>query len=407
MDDLRVAETAARPVPEALFERVVEFRRELHRHPELGWEEIRTAERVESILDEIGIPHRRLLGTGVVADVPGPAGVPAVAIRADLDGLPIHEETGLGFASEIPGRMHACGHDGHTAIVLGAASLLAKEESLPAPVRIVFQPAEEIGDGAIRMMEAGAIDGVGMIFGGHLDRHYEPGTLIVTEGPVNASTDTFRIRLSGSGGHAARPHEAVDAVVAGSLMVMALQTIVSREINPDRPSVVTVGKFEAGEVSNAIASRATLEGTIRAQDAEVRDHLRRSVKRIAETTATLHGAALEYDLEEGTPMLYNRPGPTALARGAAVRVVGEERVLELDHANMGGEDFSFYLDRVPGCYIRFGARVPGRGGFPNHSSKFDFHEDAMAIAVAWFVEVARTAGRVLAEEARRRTSEPR
>jgi len=399
MEPLELASPPTRPIHDDLYARVVEIRRDLHRHPELGWEEKRTATRVEAALDEIGIPHRRILGTGVVADIPGPEGVPAVALRADLDALPIHEETGLPFASEIPCRMHACGHDGHTAIVLGAASLLAEARDLPAPVRLVFQPAEEIGDGAIRMMEAGALDGVGMIFGGHLDRHYGPGTVIVTEGPVNASTDTFRIHLSGSGGHAGRPHEAVDAVVAGSLMVMGLQTIVSREVNPDRPSVVTVGKFRAGEVSNAIASRATLEGTIRAQDAEVRDHLRRSVRRIAETSATLHGAALELEMEEGTPVLFNLPGPTALAREAAIRTVGEENVLELDHANMGGEDFSFYLDRVPGCYVRFGARVPGRAGFPNHSSRFDFDEEAMAIAVAWFAEVARTAGQALAEEA--------
>lgn len=387
----------ARPVPADVFERMVAVRRDLHRHPELGWETERTAQRIEAELDRLGIAHRRLRGTGVVADLPGPDGVPAVGLRADTDALPIPEETGLPFASEIAGRMHACGHDGHTAILLGAAELLVRDGDRPAPVRLVFQPGEEVGDGALGMIEAGVLDGVGMIFAGHLDRHFPAGALVVTEGVVGASTDAFTIRISGREGHAARPHEAIDAVVVGSLIVMALQTIVSREIDPDHPSVVTVGRFRAGHVQNAIAGQALLEGTIRAQEADVRDHLHRAVRRVAESAAALHGATLDFSIDAGTPVLVNGPEATAIARRAAVDAVGEERVVELDHANMGGEDFSYYLRHVPGCYIRYGAQVAGRESCPNHSSKFEFDEEGLATGAAWLARVAHVAGERLKE----------
>jgi hippurate hydrolase len=387
--------TADRPVPDTLYERLVALRRDLHQHPELSWQEHRTAERIEAALDDLDIPHKRVCKTGVVAEIDGPEGVPRVALRADMDALPIPEETGLPFASIHPNVMHACGHDGHMAMVLGAALLLKERDGLPAPVRLIFQPAEEQGNGAVSLVDAGVLDGVGMIFGGHLDRHYEPGAIVATEGPVNASTDTFHIRICGREGHAGRPHEALDAIVVGSLMVISLQTIVSREINPDHPSVVTVGVFRAGHVSNAIAGQAVLEGTIRAQEAEVREHLHSSVRRVAESVAQLHGASLKFELSEGTPVLYNKPAPTALARKAAARVVGADQVLDMEHANMGGEDFSVYLNNVPGCYVRFGARVPGRGGFPSHSSEFDFDEKALPVGAAWLAEIAQVAGRQL------------
>jgi len=387
-----------RPVSNDLFDRLIALRRDLHKHPELGWQETRTASRIEAELDRLGITHRRVGETGVLADLPGPEGVPAVALRADMDGLPIPEETGLPYASEEPGLMHACGHDGHITIVLGAAELLLAKDDRPAPIRLVFQPAEEMGDGAKRMIDAGVLEGVGMIFGGHLDRHYEPGTIIVSDGPVNASADAFRVQIRGREGHAGRPHEAVDAIVVGSLMVMAIQTIVSREINPDHPSVVSIGMFRAGKVSNAIAGQAELQGTIRAQDLEVRQHLKASVKRVAETTALLHGADLEFEFTESTPILYNRSPATDYAREAARSVVPNDKLIELEHANMGGEDFSRYLNEVPGCYVRYGAKVKGREGFPSHSSKFEFDEEALAVGAAWMAEIAMVAGREILKE---------
>jgi hippurate hydrolase len=281
-----------------MFSRIVEIRRDLHRHPELSWEEKRTSERVREVLTGLGLEPRTAADTGVVVDLPGPADLPAIALRADLDALPIHEETGLPFDSVHEGIMHACGHDGHTSMLLGAAELLSQETTLPAPVRLIFQPAEERGSGAKAMIEAGVLEGVEMIYGGHLDRHYTTGTLVVTAGVVNACTDSFRIEITGPGGHAARPHEAVDAVVAGSLMVMAIQTIVSREIDPAHPSVVSVGRFDAGTAANVIAGRARLEGTIRAQDPDVRANLKAAVSRIAESTARLHGAEIDIELFE-------------------------------------------------------------------------------------------------------------
>jgi amidohydrolase len=241
------------------------------------------------------------------------------------------------------------------------------------------------------MIESGTLDGVTMIFGGHVDRYFPAGSIAVTDGPVNASTDSFTIRITGRGGHAARPHETVDAVVVGSLMVMALQTIVSREMNPVSPSVVTVGRFAAGTVGNVIAGQAELNGTIRAQQPEVRLALQRSVERIARSIGQLHGAEIEYAVGPGTPPLINRPEYTAIARRAAAAAVGIERVTRMETASMGGEDFSYYLEHVPGCYVRFGTAGEGTDQFPLHSSKFNIDERALAVGAAYFHAIARTA----------------
>jgi hippurate hydrolase len=281
-------------------------------------------------------------------------------------------------------------------MVLGAAELLAREdEELPCTVRLIFQPAEELGSGATAMIKAGALDGVGMIFGAHIDRHYPTGDIVAVEGAVNASADGFKVQLSGSGGHGAYPHESVDAVVVGSLLVMAIQTIVSREVNPAFPSVVTVGRFSAGTAGNVIAGRAVLEGTIRAQHPEVRSHLVRSVRRIAESVAHLHGAELEIEFWQGTPALINTPEIIDVARQAARKVVGEAKLVPLYTANMGGEDFAYYLDHVAGCYVRLGAQVPGREGYPAHSSRFDFDEEVLSIGANYFYHVAKLAGAML------------
>jgi hippurate hydrolase len=381
------------PAEQAIFEEMVSLRRDFHRHPELSWQETRTADRISEVLTRLGIAHRRVARTGILADLPGGGTGPHVALRSDMDALPIHEETDLAFASQHGGRMHACGHDGHMSMLLGAAQLLARATDLPAPVRFIFQPAEEEGSGAEAMVAAGALDGVGLIFGGHLDRHYPTGTIVVTDGAVNASTDTFHITVTGQGGHAARPHESVDAVVVGSLMVMAIQTIVSREVNPAHPSVVTVGRFDAGTAANVIAGQASLQGTIRSLHPEVRAHLKSSLQRIAETVGHLHGAAVAVRFVEGSPAVINSPEATALARTAAAAVVGKDRVPAMQTANMGGEDFSCYLERVPGCYVRFGAQVAGREGFPAHSSKFDFDEEALRVGAQFYRSVALIAGR--------------
>lgn len=385
-----------------LYDRIVSVRRTLHQYPELSGQETGTAAVIADFLRGIGIQCRtNVAGTGVIADIPGMAEVPCVVLRVDTDALPIQEETGLEFASAHDGVMHACGHDGHTAMLLGAAALLSSEGDLPAPVRLIFQPAEEKGTGAQAMIQAGALEGAGMIFGGHLDRHYHPGAIVVAEGAVNASSDNFTIEIIGQGAHGARPHESIDAVVVGSLMIMALQTIVSREIDPARPSVVSVGQFQAGTAPNVIAGQARMEGTVRAQDPAVRRQLLNSVRRIAESIAQLHGARIHVVVKEGTPPLINTPDMATLARRAAVEAVGEANVLPLKTANMGAEDFSYYMEKIPGAYVRFGGQVPGKEGFPAHSSKFDFDEEALAVGAAYYRAVARIAGQRLRDQRNR------
>jgi hippurate hydrolase len=333
-----------------LREKLIRIRRELHRRPELGNEESGTARAVCRHLDELGLEHRDgVAGHGVVVEIPGRVDGPMVALRAELDALPIQEETGLDFSSEVPGVMHACGHDGHMTMLLGAAELLRNGDPPPLPVRLLFQPAEELGSGALEMMEAGVLEDVAMIFAGHLDRHYKTGTIVVSPGTVNAAADAFCIEIRGQGGHGARPHESTDPVVVGSLMVMAIQTLVSREVDPAFPSVVSVGQFNAGTAPNAIAGEALLTGTIRAQHPEVREQLNKGVARI-----------------------------------------GRLRI-----ANMGGEDFAYFLEQIPGCYVRFGSQVPGRQGFPAHSSRFDFDEEALPTGAAFLAAVARRAGRAV------------
>jgi len=389
-------------IPESLKLRLIQVRRLLHQHPELSGHEANTAAAICTFLDGIAVPYRNgVAGHGVVAEIPGRPGVPCVVLRADTDALPIQEETGLAFSSVHDGVMHACGHDGHTAMLLGAAALLVEEQDLPAPVRFLFQPAEEKGTGALAMMQAGALDGAGMIFGGHLDRHYQPGAIVVTEGAVNASSDNFTIEIIGQGAHGARPHESIDAVVVGSLMIMAFQTIVSREVDPARPSVVSVGQFHAGTAPNVIAGQAKLEGTVRAQDPAVRQQLLNSIRRIAESIAQLHGAKIHVAVKEGTPPLVNSAEMAGLARRAAVATVGEANVLPLKTANMGAEDFSYYMQKIPGAYVRFGSQVPGKEGFPAHSSKFDFDEEALVVGAAYYRAIAKIAGQRLHDQRHR------
>jgi len=391
-----MANTATQLAKTPLYNDLVQVRRDLHEHPELSWNEKRTADKICEFLDRLGVVyHRDVAKTGIIAEFPGASGGPWIALRADMDALAVIEETGLPFASQVDGVMHACGHDGHSSMLLGAAALLANDSERPVPIRLIFQPAEETGEGALAMISAGALDEVAMIFGGHVDRHFPVGSIAITDGAVNASSDRFVIKITGRGGHAARPHETVDAVVVGSLMVMALQTIVSREVNPAHPSVVTIGQFDAGTAANVIAGQACLQGSIRAQDQEVRESLHRSINRIATSIAQLHGAAIDVEITHGTPPLINLPQCTDLARKAASLAVGPNGVLRMTTANMGGEDFSYYLEKVPGCYVRFGTARDGMPQYPAHSSMFDFDEEAIAVGAAYYYAIAKLAGEEL------------
>lgn len=388
-----------------LENKLIKLRRNIHQYPELGWEERHTAETVENFLSKLNITHRRVAETGVIADIPGESSSPIIMLRADLDALPIHEKTNLPFKSKIPGKMHACGHDGHTTILLGAAALLAEKPTLPCPVRLVFQPAEELGQGAIKMIKAGALDQVAMAFGGHLDPHYTTGSIVATEGPVNASSDRFSIHIdTGHGGHAARPHEATDAVVVGSLLVMTIQTIISREVNPSHPSVITVGKFQAGDAHNIIASDCMLEGTIRCHEPEVRDYLKSAIKRIASSIGQLHGARVTTKITEGTPALINNNEAVEISREAAHKIIGDANVWAMNYASMGAEDFAYYAQKVPSSYIRIGANSDKKTSHPLHSTEFDFDEHALAIGAEYLCEVALQAGKVISNKPSSKTS---
>jgi hippurate hydrolase len=382
--------TALKSAP--VFPRMVELRRTFHRYPELAFEEERTAATIIQELQRLNIPFEYGgVGGGVVGRIGSRGkGALTVALRADMDALPGNENTGLPFASQNPGKMHACGHDGHMAMVLGAAALL-KADPPPGNVVLIFQPAEERGGGSRVMIQAGALEGVSAIFGGHLTRHYHVGQVMVASGTITAHSDGFTIRIKGRGGHGARPHEAVDSVVVTGLLIMAVQTLVSREINPAYPSVITIGKVEAGSAANVIAEEATLQGTIRTTNSAVRNHIIDGLQRISKAVGALHNASIEVEIREGYPPVVNTELEAEIARRSVIKVLGESGLAAMEQPSMGGEDFAYYLLQVPGCYVRFGACRPGCENIPLHSPSFDFEEEAMKVGAAFFDQVVREA----------------
>jgi amidohydrolase len=371
---------------------LIGLRRELHRHPELSWKEEATAGRLEAFLRNAGVNHvRRVAATGVVARLPGAGAAPTVAIRGDMDALPIQEETGLPFASESPGVMHACGHDVHATWAVGAA-LLLKRDPAPGDVIVVFQPAEEVGAGARAVLDSGALDGAVTIFGGHVDRRFPVGQVVADPGAVAASSDTFTVTLTGRGAHGARPHEGADPIVGAAAIVTALQTIVSRRLDPGVTAVVTVGMVHGGSAPNVIPQQVALSGTLRAMVPEVRAALREHVGHLATTVAAAYGLAAEIAFGDGTPPVVNTARETAWARRAAEHVLGPGSVVPFGLTNMGAEDFAVYLERMPGCFLRIGAREEGGGVTPAHSSRFVAAEESIFVGAAVLAECARVAG---------------
>ena len=378
-----------------LVDWMVDIRRTIHQYPELANEEHRTQKYITEKLDELGISYRNnTVRTGLVATIgPSAAGadtekdLPCVALRADMDALPVEEKTGLPFASKLPGTMHACGHDGHVAMLLGAASLL-KNSALPGKVVLIFQPAEESGDGALVMIEDETFAGVQAIFAGHIDRHFKVGQITAEPGLICAYTDKFEIKICGRGGHAARPHETVDSIVVASLLVMSIQTLVSREVNPAYPSVVSVGHFQGGSAHNVIAAEALLEGTIRATHPDIRAQIIDGLERMVSAMDGLYNAKTTIHFGDGLPPVINHPAAAELAREAAAKIVGPDNVIKQRHPSLGGEDFAYYLQRVPGCLVRFGAGQPDLANIPAHSPYFDFDEGVLPIGAAYLAQVA-------------------
>ncbi|HEB78309.1 MAG TPA: amidohydrolase, partial [Methylothermaceae bacterium] len=292
---------------DSMYPHWVELRRMFHREPELAFEEVETARKIMAELDRLGIPyHYQGKGGGVIATIEGARGadLPVVALRADMDALPGNEATGLPFASRIPGKMHACGHDAHMTMVLGAAALL-RQSPPPGKVLLVFQPAEEKGGGARVILKSGVLDGVQAIFGGHVTHHYRVGEIMIGDGVITAQSDSFTIHIRGRGGHGARPHEAIDAVVIAGSLITTVQTLVSREIDPLHPSVITIGRIQAGSAPNVIAAEAVLEGTIRTTQPEVRHHLHAGLKRMVRALGELHRAEISLEIRPGYPPVVN------------------------------------------------------------------------------------------------------
>lgn len=380
----------------ALRDRLVSLRRALHREPELSFSEHATAARLLDALSELGVSDARRIGdTGVVARVPGRSrSAPTVALRGDIDALPIQEATNLPYASAVPGVMHACGHDIHASWAVGAAALLVADPA-EGDVLVVLQPGEETGKGALSILGSGALDGAKAIFGGHVDRRFDVGQVVADEGPLAASADTFELEIRGTGAHAARPHESRDPIVAMSAIVTGLQTIVSRRLNPATPGVITVGTFHAGTASNIIPDRAVATGTIRAVDPASRALMHDEVRRVTESLAAGFGVEARVTIEHGPPPVVNPARTAAWARQAASAVVGGENVVPLGFLNLAAEDFSHYMERIPGCFLRIGAREPGGAMTPAHSPTFAPAEDCLFVGAAVLAECARVASREL------------
>ncbi len=385
-------------VEEETFEYLKRIRRKLHQYPEPSFQEFKTSEIISEELKRLSIWHKKGIGkTGIIARLDSPyENAPTIALRADMDALPIEEKTGLPFSSRHPGYMHACGHDGHMAILLGAAKLL-RDSGPGGNVVFIFQPAEEGGGGARVMIEAGAVDDVDMIFGGHIDMHFPMDTIAIRHYMDSSYTDSLEIRIVGKGGHAARPHETVDAVVVGSLFVTSLQTIISRTIDPLNPAVISIGSFHAGRAYNAIADDAVLRGTIRTTEKKTREMIIKRIKQTASSFSSLYGAEIYVSVQEGYPPVINHPVAYRIARDAAKAVVGEDNFLRVEQPSMGGEDFSYYLLEVPGCFVRFGAQRGPHRSAPAHSCQFDFDEGVLLTGTLFYTEIVKRATAFLRE----------
>lgn len=368
---------------DALNPSLVAVRRDLHQHPEIAFEEHRTAGVIEAHLRDLGLEPRRVAGTGVTADIKGGKPGRTVMIRADIDALPITETTGAAYASLTPGRMHACGHDGHTSVALHAATILARHAAdLPGTYRLVFQPAEETVGGATRVIAENVMDGVDRVIGLHLWNSLPAGTIAVSAGPIMAAPDAFTITIHGSGGHAAIPHETIDPVVAAAHVITALQTIVSRETDPQKASVVTIATVIAGEgAHNIIPSTAELRGTLRTFDAALRERLRDRIAFLVTHTALGLGARASIEFHHGPPPVTNDAELTEQFKRVARDVAGPDRVTPAVPV-MGGDDMAEYLVMRPGVYFWVGSSDPATGkDRPHHHPGFDI-DDERALPVA-------------------------
>jgi len=367
---------------------IIDWRRDFHQYPELGFEEHRTSKIIGEALKEMGLAPKMNVGkTGVTADLTFGEG-PTIALRADMDALPMQETSELDFSSKHDGVMHACGHDGHMAMLLGAAKVLTRNgDSFNGTVRFIFQPAEEGAGGARYMIEDGCLDGVDEIYGIHVWNYQPVGEVGITDGPVLAAADMFEINLKGIGGHGAAPQGTIDAVVIASHLVQALQTIVSRNTNPLESTVVTIGTIIGGHNFNIIADEVTLSGTARAYTEENRNLIKTRMAEIIDGVAKTFGAEISFDYEDGYPPTINHTDPVNKVLKAAERVVGEKA--GMPYLSMGGEDFSYYLQKIPGCFFFVGSAPNDQKLFetPHHCSHFTMDERALLVGPSIYLNL--------------------
>lgn len=373
-----------------LQSQLVDWRRTLHQQPELGFQEYITSEFVADKLQSWGIAHEtNIAKTGIVATLSGRQLGPVLAIRADMDALPIQEENSVPYRSRHAGVMHACGHDGHTTIALGTAHYLARHpEQFAGTVKVIFQPAEEGPGGAKPMVEAGVLQNpdVDAIIGLHLWNNLPLGTVGVREGALMAAVEIFDLVIQGKGGHGAMPHQTVDSIVVGSQIVNALQTIVARNVDPLKAGVVTVGEFHAGHANNVIADTAQLSGTVRYFDPSLKGFFRQRIEQIVAGLCEAHGATYEFNYQEFYPPVINHREIAELVRSVAATVIETPLGIIPECQTMGGEDMSYFLQAVPGCYFFLGSANLNKGlAYPHHHPRFDFDETALGLGVELFV----------------------
>ena len=372
---------------------IVEKRRTIHRHPELMYEEFETSKLVQNTLKELEIPYKKDIAiTGVVGTIGNGKG-PCIALRADMDALPIHEETDIDFKSEIDGKMHACGHDCHTAMLLGAARVLKENEhKINGTIKLIFQPAEEGGAGGKMMKEQGVLldPKVQQIFALHVAGTIPVGTLASKEGTLLAATSSIKILVKGKGGHAAAPHHTNDPVVTGSKIVVELQTLVSRELNPLEPGVISITMANAGSAYNVIPSTMELQGTIRSLTIEGVSNLQTRVKEVAQSIAKANRCEAEVSFPGNDyPPTINDAGCWQLGKSAAKEILGEENLIEMPDPIMGGEDFAYYTEEVPGCFSFLGVGNPDIDAvYDVHHPMFKVDEKALSLGTAIHVNTA-------------------
>lgn len=381
-----------RPEIAAIESEIIAIRRDIHLHPELGFEEHRTAALVAKKLRSMGIRVQEKIGkTGVVGDLEGKYAGPTIALRADMDALPIQETGDASYKSKCDGIMHACGHDGHTAILLGVAKVLSeKRRYLHGRLRFIFQPSEEKDGGATYMIDDGCLDGVDEIYGIHLWNYSAFGEIGSRPGAILAATDSLKILVKGVGGHGAMPQGTVDAIVVSSNLVNALQTVVSRNIDPLQNAVITIGTIHGGDNHNVIASSVNMEGTIRTFSEDIARQIRDRIYQIANGVQTAFGATIEVNIESGYPATMNDPNLYKKVMTAAKKVASEGARLITPF--MGGEDFAYYAEKVPGCFFFIGSSPGGKppGTIPHHCSNFDFDERALLVGASVLLELVES-----------------